>query len=260
MAGHPEELFGASLFDFVPKSERRTLSARLLRARRRGSKKLPPFEMKIVRRDGETIDIECASAFVEHDGKQLLQVVVRDVTRRSMEKERLEKLSQLDGLMNIANRRYFNAMLEREVSRARRSKQPLALLLFDIDNFKEYNDRYGHLAGDECLRRIAREADEWLKRPADLLARFGGEEFAVLLPETDEYGAMVVAEQLRAGVEALAIPHATAKPLPIVTVSVGVSCMLRPSPADIVPLLERADRALYLAKRSGKNRVEMFRK
>src|SRR5690606_15738652 len=121
-----------------------------------------------------------------------------DITKRSEEKARLQRLSQLDGLTNIANRRYFDVLLEREVNRARRNKLPIAMLLFDIDNFKQYNDKYGHLAGDDCLKQVAVAAARVLKRPGDLIARFGGEEFAVLLPETDEYGAQIVAEQIRA--------------------------------------------------------------
>jgi len=257
-AEHPEELFGANLLDFVAPEDRRQLSALLARAFQGGGR-LRPFEMKIVRRDGKTVDVECASALVEHEGRKLLQAVVRDITQRSLEKERLERLSQIDGLTEIANRRFFDAVLAREVNRARRNGRPLSLLMIDIDNFKAYNDKYGHLAGDECLRKIAKTLEERLKRPGDFPARYGGEEFAVLLPETDETGALAVAEQIRAGVEALAIRHEEANPLPIVTVSIGVSAMPRPSAADIVPLLERADRALYLAKRNGKNRVERIR-
>ncbi|HZG57005.1 sensor domain-containing diguanylate cyclase [Paenibacillus sp.] len=258
-ADHPEELFGASLYDYISPDERRNIASRLQRMYLSGVAEAAPLETKIIRRTGESIDVEGTSAFVEHDGKKLLQVVLRDVTKRSLEKERLQRLSQLDGLTNIANRRYFDAVLYREVNRARRNKLPLALLLCDIDNFKKYNDLYGHLTGDECLKRVTRAAGELLKRPGDLLARFGGEEFAVLLPETDEYGAIIVAEQLRSAIAALRIPHGDSDVGGIVTVSVGVSSMTRPSTSDIVPLIERADRALYAAKRAGKNRVDVYR-
>lgn len=259
-ASSPDALIGASLYDFVLPKQRRKIAAAIQRVHQTEIADIPPIEAKLVKLTGETIDVECTSALVEHGGRKLLQAVVRDVTKRSAEKERLQRLSQLDGLTNVANRRYFDFMLAREVSRARRSKQPISVLLFDIDNFKSFNDRYGHLAGDDCLQQIARAVEGMLKRPADMLARFGGEEFAVLLPDTDEYGAAIVAEQLRAGIESLSIPHPTTSPLPVVTISVGLSSMVRPSHADIVPLLERADRALYAAKRNGKNRVETYRK
>jgi diguanylate cyclase (GGDEF)-like protein/PAS domain S-box-containing protein len=251
---HPDELLGTNLYDYIPSNMHRHFELRLLRIYS-GSHVLPPFETKMIRRGGEQICVEGTSAFVEHNGKKLLQVVLRDITMRNQEKERLQKLSQLDGLTNIANRRHFDLVLNREVNRARRNKLPLSLILFDIDSFKRYNDHYGHLVGDDCLKRVAEKARALLKRPSDLLARFGGEEFAVLLPETDLYGAEIVAEQLREQIEALEIPHLQSEVSAFVTISLGVSCMTRPSTSDIVPLIERADRALYSAKRQGKNRL-----
>jgi len=258
-ADHPDELLGMNMFDFVLPEAQRKMELLLQRIYASESGDIAPFETKLVRRKtGDTIDVEGTAAFVDSNEKKLLQVVLRNVTKRSIEKERLQRLSQLDGLTNIANRRYFDAVLHREVNRARRNKLPISLLLFDIDNFKKYNDMYGHLTGDDCLKRVTETARQTLKRPGDLLARFGGEEFAVLLPETDEYGAATVGEQLRSAIEAQAIPHPGSDVQPIVTISVGVSSMCRPSTTDIVPFIERADRALYAAKRNGKNRVEVY--
>jgi diguanylate cyclase (GGDEF)-like protein/PAS domain S-box-containing protein len=251
---HSDELLGTNLFDYIPKSMRRYFEIRLQRMYSTGQV-LPPFETKIMKRGGEQISVEGTSAFIEHDGNKLLQVVLRDITKRNQEKERLEKLSQLDGLTNIANRRQFDLVLNREVNRARRNKHPLSFILFDIDSFKRYNDQYGHLVGDDCLKRVTEKARNMLRRPGDLLARFGGEEFAVLLPETDIYGAEIVAQQLREEIEALQIPHQQSEVSPFVTISLGVACMNRPSMSDIVPFIDRADRALYSAKRQGKNRV-----
>ncbi|HZG75094.1 MAG TPA: diguanylate cyclase [Paenibacillus sp.] len=256
---HPDELLGTDLFDYILPDAHRKMELLIQRIYNMEYEDIPPFETKLVRRKtGDVIDVEGTSAFVEHNGRKMLQVVLRNVTKRSIEKERLQRLSQLDGLTNIANRRYFDVVLNREVNRARRNKLPIALLLFDIDNFKKYNDMYGHLTGDDCLKRVTEAAGKMLKRPGDLLARFGGEEFAVLLPETDEYGAEIVAEQLRLQIQSLAIPHPQSDVLPVVTISVGVSSMTRPTTADIVPFIERADRALYAAKRNGKNRVEVY--
>ncbi|WP_158299498.1 sensor domain-containing diguanylate cyclase [Paenibacillus antri] len=260
-ADHPDELLGTNMFDYLMPDAQRKMELLMQRIYGMESGELPAFETKLVRRKTrEVIDVEGTAAFVEHNGKKLLQVVLRNVTKRSIEKERLQRLSQLDGLTNIANRRYFDAVMTREVNRARRNKLPIALLLFDIDNFKKYNDMYGHLTGDDCLKRVTVAASRMLKRPGDLLARFGGEEFAVLLPETDVFGAETVAEQLRTTIESLAIPHPQSDVLPVVTISVGVSSMTRPTSADIVPFIERADRALYAAKRNGKNRVEVYDK
>lgn len=258
-ADHPDELLGTDLFEYVLPKARRKMELLIQRIYNMEYADIPVFETKLVRRKtGDVIDVEGTCAFVEHNERRLLQVVLRNVTKRSIEKERLQRLSRLDGLTNIANRRFFDAVLHREANRARRNKLPIALLLFDIDNFKKYNDMYGHLTGDDCLKRVTDAVSKMLKRPGDLLARFGGEEFAVLLPETDEYGAEIVAEQLRLCIESLAIPHPRSDVLPLVTISVGVSSMTRPAASDIVPLIERADRALYTAKRNGKNRVEVY--
>lgn len=257
-ADHPDELLGTHIMDYIPKDERRSMKLHLKRIYPLSEQtgKLP-MEMRIVKRNGEMVEVEINYAIVEYNSKKVLQVILRDITKRSEERKRLKRLSQLDGLTNIANRRYFDTVLQREVSRARRNKLPISLILFDIDNFKQYNDCYGHLAGDECLKRVTEAAAAKLKRPGDLIARFGGEEFAVLLPETDSYGAETVAELLRKEVEQLAIPHMRSNVLPVVTISLGIASMNRPSAADIPNFINRADQALYTAKHKGKNRYEI---
>ncbi|MFA7239132.1 MAG: diguanylate cyclase [Sulfuricellaceae bacterium] len=167
----------------------------------------------------------------------------------------LEALAHIDGLTNIPNRRYFDEKLENEWRRAQRARQPLAVLMVDIDFFKGYNDHYGHGAGDECLKKVAATLAQALVRPADLIARYGGEEFIALLPDTDAEGAYLAAERLRSQVEALALPHAHSQANPHVTVSIGCACTL-PSPHGLpLALLEAADRMLYQAKTQGRNRV-----
>jgi len=257
LADRPEALIGSDFYAFLP-DVRRAMNARIQRMRQTAAADIPPFETKLVRTNGETIDVEGTCAFVEQNGRKLMQVVLRDVTKRSLEKERLQKLSQLDGLTNVANRRYFDAVLQREARRAKRTRRQLSLLLFDIDNFKKFNDMYGHLEGDDCLRRVTEAAAAVLQRPADVLARYGGEEFAVLLPETDAAGAALIAERLRETVASLAIPHAASDAAPHVTISVGASNLAHSAATDVLPLIDRADRALYQAKRSGKNRVELL--
>ncbi len=181
------------------------------------------------------------------------------LTRKLDEANReLTRLSSVDGLTGIANRRRFDETLQREWRRASRSGQPMSLLVADVDCFKQFNDGYGHQVGDECLKAVAYTLEKKLRRPVDLIARYGGEEFAAILPETGPDGALAVAESMRAGVEALAIPHRFSLAAPQVTVSVGVASLIpaRGDEQGFPALLRLADEALYTAKHRGRNRVE----
>lgn len=170
----------------------------------------------------------------------------------------LQRLSTVDGLTGLANRRRFDEVLDQECRRARREGMPLALIMTDVDFFKKYNDRYGHQGGDECLRRVAAVLAHGARRPADLAARYGGEEFALVLPHTNEEGAVAVAEGLRSGVAALNILHASSSAASYVTLSLGVAVAEPDSPAlEPQRLIERADAALYEAKRGGRNRFAL---
>ena len=161
-----------------------------------------------------------------------------------------------DGLTGIANRRNFDLTLEREWKRAQRSKQPLALLMMDIDHFKGLNDEHGHLTGDACLRDIAGLLRAGLGREADFAARYGGEEFAILLVDTGIEGGRVVAESLRRAVEQYECAGPGGSALSF-TVSVGVASEVPMQQESSVTLVAAADKALYRAKRSGRNRVEV---
>ena len=167
----------------------------------------------------------------------------------------LARLARIDALTGIANRRALDETLAAEWRRAARASAWLSLVLVDIDYFKAFNDTYGHSAGDVCLGRVARLLASALRRPADFAARFGGEEFVVLLPETSLEGAFAVAERVRAGVEAFGIRHAASPTAPVVTISAGVASVV--PAAGILPpaLVERADEALYQAKAAGRNRA-----
>lgn len=180
------------------------------------------------------------------------------LTRKLDEANReLMRLSSADGLTGIANRRRFDETLLKEWRRCAREARPLALLLIDVDFFKPFNDNYGHQAGDECLKAVARALSQTLHRPSDLAARYGGEEFAVILPGTDEAGALAVAEALRAAVQQMGITHRYSEVAPVVTISVGLACAT-PKPGDetgFIGLLKDADAALYRAKSEGRNRV-----
>ena len=175
--------------------------------------------------------------------------------------QRLQAQALEDELTRLANRRRFMRTLEEEYARAVRHQRPLALIMFDVDFFKQYNDIYGHSAGDECLRLVAEVLRTGQKRPADLAARYGGEEFCLLLPETDADGARQVAEQIRAELEARAVPHAGAPWLRL-SLSAGVNVCL-PQPTDalargVMALIDGADQALYAAKAAGRDRIAVF--
>ena len=178
-----------------------------------------------------------------------------EIRKRETAEAKLERLVLVDRLTGLGNRRQFDAVFEREWRRAIRTRTSLAFLMIDADEFKRYNDRYGHLAGDNALRSIAGCIAAALGRPADLAARYGGEEFAVFLPDTDAAGAFRVGEKIRRAVVALNIPHAES-PHGVVTVSVGVGRMSPVASATPSALVKAADAALYEAKSRGRNRTE----
>ena len=169
--------------------------------------------------------------------------------------QKLEIYSQTDGLLGIANRKYFDTRLADEWNRAIREQSTLGLLMIDVDFFKNFNDHYGHLAGDACLQAVARAAGGRMVRSIDLLARYGGEEFVVMLPNTDARGAYKVALGICKAVADLGIPHATSAVAPHVTVSVGVASIRPERKSEAVQAVALADQALYSAKQQGRNRV-----
>jgi len=170
----------------------------------------------------------------------------------------LEKLSRQDGLTGIANRRYFDSYLVTEVRRGARERQPLSLILSDVDHFKAFNDCYGHQAGDDCLRRVAAALSSAGRRPADLAARYGGEEFAIVLPGTVLEGAVDVAQAVSRVIGSLAIPHARSAADKNVTLSQGIVSLIPEKETSSEDLIQRADQALYLAKQQGRNRYVVF--
>ena len=187
--------------------------------------------------------------------------VLRDITHRKEAEDRLQSayneleiLAAIDALTGVANRRHFDAVLESEWKRAIRSGTTLAMLLIDVDFFKNFNDIYGHIEGDDCLRDIASTVSQCTRRSTDLVARFGGEEFAVVLPETDEAGAAALAERIRAAVQSHAVRHA-GNIHGVVTVSIGCAAMVPTRGSSTVPLIEAADKALYRGKSMGRNAI-----
>lgn len=185
-------------------------------------------------------------------------LVMRDVSERQALQHRLEREATTDSLTGLANRRAFDEALQREWARAVRNDTELSLILLDVDHFKPFNDRYGHPAGDACLRAVARAVQDVVRRPGDLAARYGGEEIAVILPRTPPAGAAKVAEALRLAVQALSLTHADSV-CGVLTVSLGAATatgMVGQTIAMPEGLLIGADGALYRAKNKGRNRVE----
>lgn len=168
--------------------------------------------------------------------------------------QKLEQLVNLDGLTQVANRRCFDQRLQAEWKRLAQEQQPLSLILFDVDQFKLYNDYYGHFEGDHCLIRIAQIVQQMVRRPGDLVARYGGEEFLVLLPNTELVEASKVAQRIQQAIHDQAIPHALSNIKDIVTVSLGITSLI--PTCDIKPdtLILLADKALYNAKEKGRDR------
>ena len=183
--------------------------------------------------------------------RQSLLVLTRKLDAANQE---LRRLTSLDGLTGIANRRHFDEMLAREWRRAMREGEEVAILMCDIDLFKPYNDTYGHQSGDECLRQIAQALVSSLDRGGDLLARYGGEEFVAVLPRTTLIGASFVAGLMRQAVCELALEH-SGSPHGIVTASFGVASAVAMPETDPLDIIGAADRALYKAKHAGRNRV-----
>ena len=169
--------------------------------------------------------------------------------------ETLRQLSFRDGLTGVANRRHFDEQLTVELGRCLRDQDFLSLIMFDIDYFKYYNDYYGHLQGDDCLKKVAAAAEKALQRPGNVLARYGGEEFAIILPQTDSEGAIMMAERIKTNVSDLMIPHARSKCHRFVSISLGVGTMAPGVARTAEELIQLADQALYRAKELGRNQV-----
>lgn len=170
----------------------------------------------------------------------------------------LRRLTSLDGLTGIANRRHFDDMLEREWRRSMRQGAEFSIVMCDVDNFKAFNDSLGHHAGDDCLKAVAGALTQAMDRGGDLVARYGGEEFVVILPNTSLEGARIVAERMRLAVEALAITHPTAADGRI-TASFGIAAGIAMPETDAVKLVKTADEALYRAKADGRNCIRVIR-
>jgi diguanylate cyclase (GGDEF)-like protein/PAS domain S-box-containing protein len=261
---NPEELVGKRYTQIVHPDDVSNLEEVL--AQCRSGKPYNTLAYRCRRKDGTYLWMEAnLRLYVDPSTGQPVGYVnvVRDIASRKAAEEQLhlafnlaENLASIDGLTGLANRRRLDETLDREWRRAMRDRSPISLLLLDVDHFKAYNDLYGHLQGDACLRQIADSARAIIHRPADLLARYGGEEFVVVLPNTESTGALAIAEQIRLAVENCDLSH-EGNTHRRITVSIG--CATHFPELDTTPtlLLTAADQALYQAKNSGRNRIEI---
>jgi len=169
--------------------------------------------------------------------------------------KQLEEFSFKDGLTGVANRRMFDSIMEMEWANARRNNQPLSLIMLDIDYFKQYNDQYGHIQGDDCLKRVGKTLSSAATRSRDFFARFGGEEFVLILPETDDNSAKKVAERCRNLIFKEQIPHEKSQVSNILTISLGVGTTIPSHLDELISFIEEVDKRLYQAKLKGRNRI-----
>lgn len=223
-------------------------------------------DYRALRSDGGYVWIRDVVHVVRKDDGEVESLIgfMFDISDRKKTEEQLaglqkelEEWSFKDGLTGVANRRMFDSVIELEWNNALRNREPLSLVLLDIDYFKQFNDHYGHLQGDECLKRVGKRLSQAGTRPKDFFARFGGEEFVLVLPESDATAAATVAERCRDLIFQEQIAHADSPISQILTISVGVGTLV-PTHTDVVlDFIEEVDMRLYRAKQTGRNRVVM---
>ncbi|MGC5324391.1 diguanylate cyclase domain-containing protein [Brevibacillus sp. SYSU BS000544] len=261
---HPQQLIGSKLEDFIQSTSLISLDTNTVVTKEEmKQQELLQFQLHLP--SGKKIDVEGKMTYLMYQGMPAYIVVFRDVTvqrewekRLYYENQYLQHLSSIDSLMGIANRRVFDQKLPMLTEEALYRQQDLSLIMLDIDCFKEFNDTYGHQAGDNCLMQVAKALDEKVNRVNGLLTRYGGEELAILLPDHKVEQAILIAHELRRTVELLQIPHFASVVSEHVTVSLGVASLFMTKDQRHEQLVEHADQALYQAKQGGRNRVAHF--
>ena len=184
---------------------------------------------------------------------KILRARLKAHIRQSIDLKNLEELALTDVLTGVPNRRKFNEAMSSDWKLAVRDKKPISLLMIDIDEFKRFNDHYGHLEGDQCLIAVAKTLQQTIDRPIDMVARIGGEEFVILLPDTDLSGAEFIANRVQQSIHALKLPHSESRVCGFITLSIGVSCINPTLLDNFEQLVDAADKALYKAKHDGKD-------
>ncbi|MGJ7912471.1 sensor domain-containing diguanylate cyclase [Neobacillus sp. LXY-1] len=197
--------------------------------------------------------------FLDKNNQPFQYIVIRnDITKSKENEKKLEYLSNVDGLTALYNRRYFDKILNEYIASSLQKREPLSVILFDVDYFKCYNDHYGHVLGDQCLITISNRVKDLMNSHESICARYGGEEFAIILPQKDSNEACFIAERIRLEIENLHIPHERSKINRSVTLSLGVASIIPNQITKSCQLLDLADKALYQAKKLGRNRVAQY--
>jgi diguanylate cyclase (GGDEF)-like protein/PAS domain S-box-containing protein len=245
-----EDLVGRSLVELMAGKETYPDGCTAMEAIGHGTR-----EVRIRHRDGGLRAMDLTMTPM-HAADGLFVALLHDITHHKQSEDALQRAALLDSLTKIANRRHFDACMEKEWQRAIRNAEPLSLVVLDVDHFKQYNDTFGHAAGDVCLQRVAQALQAHALRPTDLAARYGGEEFVLLFAETPMDAAARLAEAIRAAVEGLQLVNPRSSTSRWLTVSVGVATIVPTQLDQIEQLFVCADRAMYAAKASGRNRVE----
>ncbi|MBW4056191.1 MAG: diguanylate cyclase [Proteobacteria bacterium] len=268
----PEEGPGMSVMDFIAPDDHERARANIVKMLHQNYP--GPNEYHALRKDGSHLDIEVNNSLIrDRAGNPVRMVlIVRDITNRKKAEQQIQELvrqleverdlaqlnSITDSLTGLFNRRFFDKALLTEFSRHKRSCSQLTLIMLDVDHFKKYNDHYGHIEGDECLRQIARVLKDMVERGSDIVARYGGEEFVVILPDTDRQGAAVLAGRIADSVLKLALPHTISDTSEFVTISLGIATAADHILTDGAQLVALADQALFNAKNNGRNRYEVM--
>ena len=254
-----KEIIGRKIKDFIHSEDMDSVN--LFKERLNNTSEIEPIRYRFMKKDGSYIWIESTVRSMKGKNGTAEEWITasRDITKQKDIEERLEDMSYIDGLTEIHNRRYFDENMLIEWNRAIKNSQPISLLIFDIDYFKNYNDTYGHLKGDECLKIVASSINNLFVTSTDFVARYGGEEFALISNNTNEAGAFIIAERVRENVEALNIENINSKVKPTLTISIGVATILPNPNINFKKLITNADEALYKAKKNGRNRSEMFK-
>jgi len=251
----PLEAKAAPVFSIEGKVNGAVVVFRDISDRKKTEKILADYNRKL-EQDVQQRTLDLQQEIQERQQAELaLRQIEIELTNANQE---LARLASIDGLTKIANRRGFDDRLQLEWRRMMRESQPLALLLFDVDYFKLYNDHYGHQLGDRCLEKLAETVNLIMRRPADMVARYGGEEFVVILPNTNLEGAAIVADLIHQAIRKLAIPHQRSLVSEFVSVSLGISCFVPTLERSPDILISQADRALYNAKQQGRNCSKIF--
>ena len=274
MYGYEQEnvsFLGEQIVDYIVLEDRERFESNIERLCR--GDLTGPNEYQGIRKDGSTFDIEVNSGLIHDANRQPAKMVfvVRDISERKQAEEKIQQLIQqleiekqtallnanTDSLTGLPNRRYFDKALNTEFHRFRRTGAPMSFIMLDVDHFKKFNDNYGHVAGDECLRQIGNTLKTLVGRATDIVARYGGEEFAVILTNTDQNGAVTLAERIRKAVESLAIPHSASSISEFVTISLGVVTVDSTRLENPEQIVDLADEAMYSAKKAGRNRISV---